>query len=140
MGINFFDTADVYGQGASEEILGKLVADCRDEVVIATKVFYSTGPEVNAQGLSRRHIVRGVEASLERLGTEWVDFYFVHAFDEATPVEQTLSALDVLRRQGRDPLPGGEQLGGVADRHGVRHIGQRRPRQLRAGRAHVQPG
>jgi aryl-alcohol dehydrogenase-like predicted oxidoreductase len=105
VGINFFDTADVYGQGASEEILGKLVADCRDEVVIATKVFYSTGPDVNAQGLSRRHIVRGVEASLERLGTEWVDFYFVHAFDQATPVEQTLSALDVLQRQGKILYP-----------------------------------
>jgi aryl-alcohol dehydrogenase-like predicted oxidoreductase len=105
VGINFFDTADVYGQGASEEILGKLVADCRDEVVIATKVFYSTGPDVNAQGLSRRHIVRGVEASLERLGTEWVDFYFVHAFDEATPVEQTLSALDVPHRQGKILYP-----------------------------------
>ncbi len=78
-GINFFDTADVYGQGAAEQILGKLVTGGRDEVVIASKVFYPTGSDVNAGGLSRRHIVRAVEASLTRLGTDWIDFYFVHA-------------------------------------------------------------
>jgi aryl-alcohol dehydrogenase-like predicted oxidoreductase len=100
-GINFFDTADLYGGGVSEEILGKLIVDCRDEVIIASKVFYPTGADVNAQGLSRRHIVRAVEASLKRLGTEWIDFYFVHAFDEQTPIEQTLRALDDLQRQGK---------------------------------------
>ena len=104
-GINFFDTADVYGGGASEENLGKLIADCRDEVVIASKVFYPTRPDMNAQGLSRRHIVRAVEASLKRLGTEWIDFYFVHAFDERTPIEQTLRALDDLRRQRKILYP-----------------------------------
>lgn len=105
VGINFFDTADVYGQGASEEILGRLVADCRDEVVIASKVFYPTGPDANAQGLSRRHIVRAAEASLKRLRTEWIDFYFVHSFDERTPIEQTLQALDDLRREGKILYP-----------------------------------
>lgn len=101
LGINFFDTADVYGGGRSEEILGKLVSDSRDEVVIASKVFYPTGADINAQGLSRRHIVRAVEASLKRLDTEWIDFYFVHAFDEHTPIEESLRALDDLQRQGK---------------------------------------
>jgi aryl-alcohol dehydrogenase-like predicted oxidoreductase len=104
-GINFFDTADVYSAGASEEILGKLVADCRDEVVLASKVFYPTGQDVNAQGLSRRHIIRAVEASLTRLGTDRLDFYFVHAFDERTPIEQTLRALDDLQQQGKVLYP-----------------------------------
>jgi aryl-alcohol dehydrogenase-like predicted oxidoreductase len=104
-GINFFDTADVYGQGRSEEILGKLVADCRDDVVIASKVFYPTGPDINAQGLSRRHIVRAVEQSLKRLGTDRIDFYFVHAFDEHTPIEATLRALDDLQRDGKILYP-----------------------------------
>jgi aryl-alcohol dehydrogenase-like predicted oxidoreductase len=104
-GINFFDTANVYGGGRSEEILGKLVADNRDDVVIASKVFYPTGVDVNAQGLSRRHIVRAVEASLKRLDTEWIDFYFVHAFDEHTPIEESLRALDDLQRQGKILYP-----------------------------------
>ena len=104
-GINFFDTADVYGQGASEEILGKLVSGRRDEAVIASKVFFPTGQDVNARGLSRRHIARAVEASLARLGTEWIDFYFVHAFDELTPIEETLGALDDLQRQGKIRYP-----------------------------------
>ncbi|TQC50937.1 aldo/keto reductase [Rhodococcus sp. WS4] len=110
--MNFFDAADVYGQGASEEILGKLVADCRDDVVIASKVFYPTGPDVNAQGLSRRHIVRAVEAGLTRLGTDRLDLCFVHAFDENTRIEQTLRALDDLQRQGKIlPLAEAENLG-----------------------------
>jgi aryl-alcohol dehydrogenase-like predicted oxidoreductase len=104
-GINFFDTADVYGQDAAEQILGKLVAGGRDEVVIASKMFYPTGHGVNAGGLSRRHIVRAVEASLGRLGTDWIDFYFVHAFDERTPVEVTLRALGDLQRQGKILYP-----------------------------------
>jgi aryl-alcohol dehydrogenase-like predicted oxidoreductase len=104
-GINFFDTADVYGGGRSEEILGSLVAGIRDEVVIASKVFYPTGTDVNAQGLSRRHIVAAVEASLRRLGTDRLDFYFVHSFDPLTPIEQTLRALDDLVKQGKILYP-----------------------------------
>lgn len=101
MGINFFDTADVYGAGASERILAGLIADCRDEIVLTSKVFFPTGQDVNARGLSRRHIVRGAEASLRRLDTEWIDFYFVHGFDEHTPIEESLRALDDLQRQGK---------------------------------------
>lgn len=104
-GINFFDCADVYAGGVSEEILGKLIADSRDELVITSKAFFPTADDVNAQGLSRRHVVRAVEASLRRLRTDRIDFYFVHAFDERTPIEQTLRALDDLQRQGKIVYP-----------------------------------
>lgn len=104
-GINFFDTANVYGQGRSEEILGQLMAGSRDELVITSKVFFPTGQDVNAQGLSRRHITRAVEDSLRRLGTDRLDFYFVHAFDDRTPMEHTLRALDDLQRQGKILYP-----------------------------------
>lgn len=104
-GINFFDTADVYGQGRSEEILGACLADCRDEMVITTKVFYPTGKDVNAQGLSRRHIMLAVEQSLQCLQTDRIDFYFVHLFDEHTPMEETLRALDDLQAQGKILYP-----------------------------------
>ncbi|TDC88228.1 aldo/keto reductase [Saccharopolyspora aridisoli] len=103
--LNFFDTADVYAGGRSEEILGRLIADCRDEVVLTSKAFFPTGPDINAQGSSRRYLVRAVEASLRRLGTEWIDFYFVHAFDVRTPIEETLRALDDLQRQGKIRYP-----------------------------------
>ncbi|WP_423182501.1 aldo/keto reductase [Arthrobacter sp. NyZ413] len=100
-GINFFDSANVYGGGASEEILGGLIAKERDDVVITSKVFFPTSGDVNAQGLSRRHIIQAVEASLTRLDTDRIDFYFVHAFDENTPIETTLRALDDLQRDGK---------------------------------------
>ncbi|PHN05066.1 aldo/keto reductase [Flavilitoribacter nigricans] len=100
-GVNFFDCADVYVQGRSEEILGKLIADCRDQVVITSKVYFSTGKGVNDGGASRYHIVRAVEASLRRLNTDYIDLYFIHHFDETTPLEETLSALNDLVRQGK---------------------------------------
>ncbi len=104
-GINFFDTANVYSQGRSEEILGECIADCRDEIVLATKVFYPMGKDVNAKGLSRRHIMLEVENSLRRLKTDRIDFYFVHMFDENTPMEETLRALDDLQAQGKILYP-----------------------------------
>jgi aryl-alcohol dehydrogenase-like predicted oxidoreductase len=99
-GINFFDCANVYAKGRSEDILGKLIAGMRDELVITSKVFGRTGEDVNAAGLSRRHIMRAVQESLKRLGTDRLDFYFVHQFDVVTPIEETLQALDDLVRQG----------------------------------------
>ncbi|MEE8392129.1 MAG: aldo/keto reductase [Anaerolineae bacterium] len=101
VGINFFDCANVYAGGRSEEILGKLIADCRDEIVLTSKVGVTTGDDVNAGGLSRRHIALAVEDSLKRLGTDRLDFYFVHIFDANTPIEETLRALDDLMRQGK---------------------------------------
>ena len=104
-GINFFDCADMYSNGAAETILGKLLADCRDEIVLTSKVFNPMGPDVNDRGLSRRHIVRAVEASLRRLGTDRLDLYFLHMFDPDTPIDQTLRAMDDLVRQGKVLYP-----------------------------------
>jgi len=106
LGVNFFDCANVYAGGRSEEILGKLIADCRDEIVLTSKVHFPTAEDVNARGLSRRHILLAVEASLRRLGTDRLDLYFVHGFDADTPVEETLRALDDLVRQGKILYPG----------------------------------
>ena len=99
-GINFFDTADVYESGRSEQVLGTLIADERDQVVITSKVFGRVGEGINDMGLSRRHITRAVEASLRRLGTDRLDVYFVHMFDPRTPIDETLRALDDLVRRG----------------------------------------
>ena len=104
-GINFFDTADVYSGGRAEEILGECIAECRNEIVLTSKVFYPTGEGVNDKGLSRRHIINAVENSLRRLKTDRIEFYFVHAFDDNTPMEETLLALDLLQKQGKILYP-----------------------------------
>ena len=95
-GVNLFDTADVYSTGASEEILGQALGDRRDEIVLATKVRGRTGEGPNDVGLSRHHIISGCEASLRRLGTDYIDLYQVHGWDSLTPLEETLGALDDL--------------------------------------------
>ena len=100
-GINAFDCANVYEDGRSEEILGDLVADCRDEVVLTTKAYFPMGDDPNARGASRYHLVRAVENSLRRLGTDRIDVLFVHRFDEETALHETLRALDDLVRQGK---------------------------------------
>lgn len=102
-GINFFDTADMYSLGRSEEILGRALRDFsrREEVVIATKVFYPMSDKPNDRGLSRQHILASIDASLKRLGTDYVDLYIVHRFDPATPIEETLAALNDVVRSGR---------------------------------------
>ena len=102
-GINFFDTADVYAGGMSEQITGQALKNLkvsRDMVVVATKVFGETGDGPNARGLSRSHILDGVKASLKRLQLDHIDLYQVHGFDPATPLEATLNALDQLVRHG----------------------------------------
>lgn len=102
MGINFLDTANVYSRGESEEIVGKAIERRnRDELVIATKVFGKMGDYPNGQGLSRKHILDQAEASLDRLGTEYIDLYQIHRWDDETPIEETLSALDYLVETGR---------------------------------------
>jgi aryl-alcohol dehydrogenase-like predicted oxidoreductase len=98
-GIDFFDCANVYAKGRSEEILGRLIAHERDQVVITSKVGF--GDAVNDKGLSRRHIARAVEASLKRLGTDRLDVLFVHRFDPDTPVEETLRGLEDVVRAGK---------------------------------------
>ncbi|GAA3198483.1 aldo/keto reductase [Dactylosporangium siamense] len=100
-GGNFIDTADVYVGGASEEIIGRWLAGrSRDDLVLATKVFWATGDGPNDHGAGRKHILASVRASLRRLGTDSIDLYQIHAFDEATPIEETLSTLDGLVRSG----------------------------------------
>lgn len=100
-GVNFIDTADMYVAGRSEEIVGKAIKDCRDSVVLATKVGMPMGASPTDEGLSRKHIMNGVEQSLLRLGTEYIDLYYVHRPDYSTPVEVTLRALDDLVHQGK---------------------------------------
>ena len=105
VGINFFDCANVYAGGRSEEILGKLMQGKRDDLVITSKVFGNTSGKLNGGGLSRRHIVRAVEESLRRLNTDRLDLYFVHQFDKDTPMEETLRALDDLVSAGKILYP-----------------------------------
>src|SRR5690606_7279430 len=101
-GITTFDTADVYAQGRAEEVLGKaLKGQRRDGIEIFSKVYWPVGPGKNDRGLSRKHIIRGVEESLRRLGTDYLDLYQAHRFDYATPLEETLRAFDDLVRQGK---------------------------------------
>ncbi|MFB6457629.1 aldo/keto reductase [Chitinophaga sp. Hz27] len=100
-GINFFDTADGYAGGQSEEMLGKLLAPKRKDVVIATKVGFRTGAPVTQAGLSRRHILYSCEQSLKRLGTDYIDLYILHKEDPFTPLEETLSALQSLVTAGK---------------------------------------
>ena len=102
-GINFFDTADMYSDGASEEVTGRALKDlvARDRVVIATKVFNPMGDDPNQRGLSRKHIHHAIDASLRRLGTDYVDLYQIHRFDYDTPIEETLDALDDVVRAGK---------------------------------------
>ena len=104
-GINFFDCANNYAEGQSERILGELIRDCRDELVITTKVFNRVGADINAGGTSRRHIMTSVEQSLKRLKTDHIDLYFLHHLDEATDMEDSLRALDDLVRQGKILYP-----------------------------------
>jgi aryl-alcohol dehydrogenase-like predicted oxidoreductase len=100
-GIDFFDCANVYSAGRAEEILGRLVAGERSRVVLTTKVGFPMGQDPNDRGLSRRHILQSIEASLRRLATDRVEIVFVHTFDPLTPIEETLRALDLVVRQGK---------------------------------------
>ena len=103
-GINFFDTADMYSLGASEEVLGRALKDFgpgREKLVIATKVFYPMGDGPDERGLSRKHIMAGIDGSLRRLGIDYVDLYQIHRFDAETPIEETLEALDDVIRAGK---------------------------------------
>ena len=132
-GVNFIDTADVYSEGRSETITGQALRDlkvARDEVVIATKVFGQTGAGPNARGNSRYHIMEGVKRSLARLGTDHIDLYQIHGFDPATPIEETVRALDDLVRQGR-ALRRRVELVGLADHEGAGHCRAPRPGALR---------
>lgn len=100
-GVNFVDTADVYSDGESEEMLARALGKRRPDVVLATKLHAATGPGPNDMGLSRLHVMQALEDSLRRLGTEYIDLYQIHNFDQVTPLEETLRALDDAVRQGK---------------------------------------
>ncbi|HMN87214.1 MAG TPA: aldo/keto reductase [Bauldia sp.] len=100
-GVNLVDTANVYSNGRSEEITGQAIKGRRDEVILATKVRFTMGPGPNDKGLSRHHIIRQCEASLERLKTDWIDLYQVHQWDGLTPIEEVMEALDSLVAAGK---------------------------------------
>jgi len=111
-GVNLIDTADVYSDGASEEILGQALGSDRDQVLIATKVRGGMGAGPNDGGLSRHHIVSAAEASLRRLGTDYIDLYQLHGWDGSTPLEETLGALDDLVRSGKVRYVGASNFSG----------------------------
>lgn len=100
-GINLFDCANIYTEGRAEEILGKLISHERHEVILTTKVYFPTNEDINSRGLSRRHIMHAVEQSLTRLSTDYIDIYFMHHFDENTPLEESLRAMSDLVHQGK---------------------------------------
>lgn len=101
MGINFFDTADVYSLGAAEEALGQAIGNRRSEAVIATKLRFAMSNHPNDTGLSRLHIIKSCEDSLRRLGTDFIDLYQIHSYDPGTPLEETLRAMDMLVQSGK---------------------------------------
>jgi aryl-alcohol dehydrogenase-like predicted oxidoreductase len=125
-GVNLFDTADIYSNGMSEEILGKAVAGRRSSVLISTKGTFRNGPGPNDSGSSRHHLIDAVHASLKRLGTDYIDIYQLHGFDVATPVEETLATLDQMVRAGKIRYIGCSNFSGwqlmkslaVSDRYG----------------------
>lgn len=102
LGVNFFDTADVYGRGAAENVLGRWLRDVpRSDVVVATKVYFPMGDGPNDRGLSRKHVIEGCHASLQRLGVDYVDLFQCHRFDGSVPLEETLRALEDLIDDGK---------------------------------------
>lgn len=128
LGINFFDTADMYSLGVSEEVVGRALRDFskRDDVVIATKVYNPMGPGPNDRGLSRKHIMSAIDASLKRLGTDYVDLYQTHRWDAETPIEETMEALHDVVKAGKARYIGASSMYAwqfaqalyLADRHG----------------------
>jgi aryl-alcohol dehydrogenase-like predicted oxidoreductase len=112
LGINFFDTANMYSTGESEEILGRALEGRRDEFVIATKVYNRMAQRPNGVGLSRKHIMEQIDASLERLGTDYIDLYQIHRWDENTPIEETLRTLDTLVDEGKVRYIGASSMAG----------------------------
>src|SRR5262245_54749305 len=112
LGINFFDTSNSYSDGTSEEILGRALRDLarRDEVVVATKVFFPMRTDANARGLSRKNILTEIDHSLRRLGTDYVDLYQIHRFDYATPLDETLGALHDVVKAGKARYVGASSM------------------------------
>lgn len=112
LGVNYFDTADMYSDGASEEVIGRAIRDFarREEVVLATKFYHPTGRSVNERGLSRKHVMDAIDLSLRRFGVDYVDLYQFHRLQHATPIEETLAAMDDLIRSGKVRYAGASNM------------------------------
>jgi aryl-alcohol dehydrogenase-like predicted oxidoreductase len=130
-GLNMFDSADVYSNGAAEEVLGKAIKGRRDQVILSTKATFRSGPGDNDVGSSRHHLVKACESSLRRLGTDYIDLYQMHGFDALSPVEETLGALDDMVRSGKVRYIGCSNFSGwhlmkslaVSEKYGLaRHV------------------
>jgi aryl-alcohol dehydrogenase-like predicted oxidoreductase len=130
-GLNFFDTADLYSAGRSEEILGEAIKGRRDKVLISTKATFPMGPGPNDLGSSRHHLIKACDDSLRRLGIDYIDLYYMHGFDGITPVEEALSALDTLVKSGKVRYIGCSNYSGwqlmkalsISERYGwARHV------------------
>ena len=108
LGITFFDTANWYSIGESERVVGPTLTSMvpRDQLVLATKAYYPMSDDPNDRGLSRKHLLSSVDASLKRLGTDYIDLFVIHAFDPGTPIEETMEALNDIVRSGKVQLPG----------------------------------
>lgn len=125
-GLNMFDSADIYSEGAAEEILGAAIKGRRDQVLISTKATFRSGTDINAVGSSRYHLIRAIDGALQRLGTDYIDLFQLHGFDAATPVEETLRTLDDLIAAGKIRYIGCSNFSGwhlmkslaVAERYG----------------------
>jgi len=130
-GLSMFDSADVYSNGLAEEVLGKAIAGRRDKVIISTKATFDFGPGPNDMGSSRHHLLRAVDSSLRRLGTDYIDLFQLHGFDAQTPIEETLSTLDNLVRAGKIRYVGCSNFSGwhlmkslaISEKYGLaRHV------------------
>ena len=126
-GLNMFDSADVYSNGAAEEVLGQAIKNRRDQVIISTKATFRSGPGHNDVGSSRHHLIKACESSLRRLGTDYIDIYQMHGFDALAPVEETLSVLDDMVHSGKVRYIGCSNFSGwhlmkslaVSEKHGL---------------------
>ena len=132
----------MYSLGVSEEVTGRAIQDFsrRDDVVIATKVFNAMGNGPNDKGLSRKHIMRSIDGSLRRLGTDYVDLYQIHRWDTETPIEETLEALNDIVRAGKARYIGASTHGGLAVRQGPAHVESARVDAVRLDAESLQSG
>lgn len=143
-GVNLIDTADVYTDGRSEQIVGKLMHGERDQIVLCTKAYFPTGKGPNDRGSSRYHLVRAVDASLRRLATDRIDVYYLHRFDDVTAIDESLRALEDLVRAGKILYPAASNFAAwqVAHALGLQRAASAQPfvalqPMYKIGRAHV---
>ena len=135
-GINFIDTADAYNGGQSEQVVGRAISNSRQNWILATKLANQIGDDPNRGGLSRRWVLQAADESLKRLGTDYIDIYYLHKEDHATPLEETVRAMGDLMRAGQDPLFRRLELPRLARRRDLQHL---RPTTASTARSSASP-